>query len=147
MKLLYYIIFFTISASVSGHVVTLENKNLEEIINARMKNMSTINKLSQKIYKQLNLDEPLILKENILQLKHAASDFQAQFPPNSEGGNAKNLIWENKKLFNEYNEKFSYDINLMLTSIEEMNAESLKKNFNNMTSNCGSCHKKFKNKK
>ena len=49
MKIIYYIFFCMISISVSSHEVTLEDKNIEEIINNRMKHMSNINKLSQKI--------------------------------------------------------------------------------------------------
>ena len=35
----------------------------------------------------------------------------------------------------------------MLIGIDENNIKSLKESFNNMSSNCGTCHKKFKNKK
>ena len=100
-----------IAVSISSHEITLEDKTLEEIVNSRMKQMSNINKLSQKIYKQINSDDYLILNENILKLKHSATKFQMLFPPESQGGNAKNLMWEEMTLFNEYNEKFLYDIN------------------------------------
>ena len=93
--------------------------------------MSNINKLSQKIYKQINSDNYEILNENILKLKHSAKKFQMLFPPESKGGNAKNLIWEDRVLFNDYNKKFLYDIDTMLLSIEEKNITSLKENFEN----------------
>ena len=140
--------------SVSSHEVTLENKTNEYLINTRMKNMSTINKLVQKIYKKFssadfdfnNTLEYDYLKESALNIKHAAIDFKELFPPNSQGGKANNLIWEDKILFEEFNDNFLIDINLMIDSIDNKNIELLKKNFNNMSKNCGSCHKKFKNK-
>ena len=136
-----------ISISISSHEISLEDKDIEKIINERMKHMSNINKLSQKIYKQINSDDYEILHENIINLKHSASKFQMLFPPGSQGGNAKNLIWEDTILFEELNKKFLYDIDSMLISLEDKDNTSLKENFENMTSNCGSCHKKFKNKK
>ena len=45
-----------ISISISSHEISLEDKDIEKIINERMKHMSNINKLSQKIYKQINSD-------------------------------------------------------------------------------------------
>ena len=130
-----------------GHIVELADKSAEEIINDRKKIMSTINKLSQKIYKELNLSDFDFLKKKTLELKHSASDFKNYFPKNSKGGKAKKKIWDNKTLFDKYNNKFISDINLMLIGINENNIISLKESFNNMSSNCGTCHKKFKNKK
>lgn len=147
MKMIFSTIFLIVTMSVSSHEVILEDKTTEEIIDARMKKMSNINTLSQKLYKLLNLDNYEILKENTLKLKHAAVDFQILFPENSQGGKAKNLIWEDRKLFKRYNDDFLYDINSMLNNINEKNIKALKQSFNNMASNCGSCHKKFKNKK
>jgi len=130
-----------------GHIVELVDKSAEEIINERKKIMSTINKLSQKIYKKLNSSDLVFFKKKTLELKHSASEFKNYFPKNSKGGKAKNEIWENKILFEEYNNNFISDINLMLIGIDENNIKSLKESFNNMSSNCGTCHKKFKNKK
>jgi len=137
----------TFSFPTLNHEVKLKNKTIEEIINLRIKKMSMINKLTQKIYKQLNTDDYEVLKENTIELKHSADDFQMLFPNESQGGKAKNLIWEEKKLFDKYNEDFLYDINSMLASIDNKDSTNLKKNFNNMASNCSSCHKKFKKKK
>ena len=147
MKIILYTLLFVMAMSVNSHEIELDNKTKEEIIDIRMKQMGNINILSQKIYKQLNSDNYDILKDNTLKLKHAAIHFQTLFPLNSQGGKAKKIIWEDKKLFNKYNDDFLYDINFMLVNIEGKNIESLKKSFNNMASNCSSCHKKFKNKK
>ena len=147
MRTIFYIILLIITMSVSSHEISLEDKEVEEIINIRMKKMSNINILSQKIYKELNSENFESLKENTLELKHSADDFQMLFPPNSQGKNAKNLIWDDKILFNEYNKNFLFDIDSMLISIDDKNIKDLKENFNNMASNCSACHKKFKNKK
>ena len=147
MKVFIYITILIMAFSLSSHEIKLENKTTEEIINSRMKKMNIINKLSQKIYKQLNSEDFILLNENTLELKHAAIHFKKLFPINSEGGKAKNLIWGNKLLFDEYNNNFLNDINLMLAHIKKKNLINLKKSFNNMASNCSSCHKKFKNKK
>lgn len=146
MKIILYIIPLIVSLSVLGHEINLENKTIEEIVDTRMKQMSIINNLSQKIYKQLNAKNFDILQENTLKLNHAAIDFKKLFPVNSEGGKAKKLIWEDQKLFNEYHNNFLSDISFMLIDIDEKNITSLKKNFNKMASNCSSCHKKFKKK-
>ena len=145
----YIIILLTVSLftfSIFSQEIKIENKAKEEIINDRMKKMSTIGNLTQKIYKQLNSANFKIIMEQTIKLKDTAIDFNNYFPINSKGGKAKNLIWENKKLFDEYNSKFINDINLMLIDIEENNIVALTKNFTKMSSNCASCHKKFKNK-
>jgi|TARA_B110000196_G_C21145128_1_gene666156 cytochrome c556 len=147
MKIIFYITFLIIAFSVSGHEVKIEYKTTEEIINARMKKMSLINNLSQKIYKELNLADFDLLKKNTLELKHAATHFKKLFPINSKGGRAKNLIWEKKILFDEYNDNFVSDIDFMLINIDVKDIISLKESFNDMSTNCSSCHKKFKNKK
>ena len=146
MKIIFNIVILITALSVSSHEVNLKNYVTEEIINTRMKEMSSINNLSQKIYKQLNLADFTLLKNNTIKLKHSAIDFKKLFPINSKGGKAKNLIWEDRILFNEYNDNFLNDINFMLIDIENKDIVSLKKNFNDMSTNCSSCHKKFKNK-
>ena len=146
-KIFIYLTFLIITFSVTSHEIQLDDKNAEEIINTRMKKMSMINKLSQVIYKQLNSEDLVALKENTLKLKHAASEFKELFPINTKSENAKKLIWGNKKLFNQYNDNFMKDIELMIQYIDAKNIESLKESFNQMAANCSSCHKKFKNKK
>ena len=149
MKLVLCLVLLTMTFSFPtlSHEIKLKDITTEEIINTRKKKMSIINKLTQKIYKQLNTDDYEVLKENTIELKHSADDFQMLFPKESQGGKAKKLIWEDKKLFDKYNEDFLYDINFMLVSINEKDSINLKQNFNNMASNCSSCHKKFKKKK
>jgi cytochrome c556 len=147
MKILFFILFIITPFYAAAYEVKSENGSTDEVINARMKIMSNINNLSQKIYKQLASEDFESLEETTLELKHLAMDFTGLFPLNSKGGNAKILIWENMELFEEYNNNFLDDINLMLSNINKKNITLLKKSFNNMASNCGSCHKKFKNKK
>ena len=146
MKKILYITLILLTFSAKSSELKIENQIAEEIINIRMKKMSIINNLSQKIYKQLNSVNFINLRENTLILKKTAIDFNKLFPINSKGGNAKNLVWDNKILFDEYHNNFLNDINAMLININEKNIKSLKKSFNNMSSNCSSCHKKFKNK-
>lgn len=139
------LMFFSIP--VFSHKIELDDKTTEEIVNTRMKKMSIINKLTQKIYKHLNSEDFKLLKDETLELKHAAVEFAGLFPENSEAGNAKKIIWEERELFDEYNSNFLNDINSMLADIENKNLSNLKISFNNMASNCGTCHKKFKKKK
>ena len=146
LKLINFILILFLSSSITSHEIDLENKTIEEIVNNRMKKMSIINNLSQKIYKGLKSEDFESLEENSINLKHAAMDFKKSFPADSKGGNAKELIWVNKILFDEYNDKFLNDINSMLVHIENQDIDLLKQSFNKMSSNCSSCHKKFKNK-
>jgi cytochrome c556 len=146
IKIILFTIILTLSLQTSGHKIELENKLVEEIINERMKKMSIINKLSQKIYKQLNAEDFDIIKKSVEDIEHAAIEFKELFPLGSNGGKAKNIIWEKKILFYEYNDNFLIDIRSMSNNIEEKNITLLKKSFNSMASNCGTCHKKFKNK-
>tara|TARA_B110000116_G_C16727884_1_gene532292 strand:- start:614 stop:805 length:192 start_codon:yes stop_codon:yes gene_type:complete len=62
------------------------------------------------------------------------------------GGKAKEAIWEDKKLFKKYIKEFLKDINTMIENIENQNLFLLNNNFNKMTSNCDTCHKKFKSR-
>ena len=150
MKIIFYITFiitsFLITFSVLSNEMESKNKTTKEIIDTRMKKMTIINSLSQKIYKNLASTDFGTLKEYTIQLKDSAIDFKKLFPINSKGGKAKNLIWENKMMFDEYNDNFLADINLMLINIDKKDSKFIKKSFNNMSSNCSSCHKKFKNK-
>ena len=147
MKIFLFIIFLIFPLYGSAHTIELDDKTAEEIINSRMKIMSNVNNLVKKIYKQLNTSDFDLLEKKTLELKHSAKEFKKLFPENSKGGKAKNSIWDDKILFDEYNDNFIDDINLMLIDIDDKNIISLKENFNKMSSNCGACHKKFKNKK
>ena len=119
MKIIISIIVLIIPFSLSSHEVKLDNETTEKIINTRMKKMSEINNLSQKIYKQLNSDNFDILKENTLKLKQASIDFQDLFPHNSQGGKAKNIIWIEKILFDEYLIINTHNIDISESKIEK----------------------------
>ena len=138
------LILFTFTAY--SHEVSIKDKNVEEIVKLRMKAMSQINSLSKKIYKNLESADFKKLNEYALELKHNTNEFKLWFPENSIGGKAKELIWKDKKLFDEYIETFLKDINLIIKNIENKDIALLNENFNKMTSNCGTCHKKFKSR-
>ena len=146
MKIILYVTLIIITQSIYANELELADKTNEEIIDDRMKTMSIVNKLAQKIYRQLSTEDFESIKKDTLELKKSAVKFKHFFPVNSNGGKAKDLIWENKVLFDEYNDKFINDINNMIINIDDENIDDLNTSFHNMTSNCGTCHKKFKNK-
>ena len=78
-------------------------------------------------------------------LLHAAKEFKELFPEGSQGGKASSLIWEDRETFNIYNDNFIKSIEDIAISIENEDSVSLMENFNIMASNCGTCHKKFRN--
>ena len=77
----------------------------------------------------LNSEDFKLLKDETLELKHAAVEFAGLFPENSEAGNAKKIIWEERELFDEYNNNIINDINSMLADIENKNLSNLKISF------------------
>ena len=138
--LLIFIPFFAIS-----HEVNIEDKSVEEIVKKRMGNMSKIKAYSSKMYPLTmtgEFDEIKLVNEKLL---HAAKDFKELFPEGSQGGKASDLIWEDRETFNLYNDNFIISIEDILISIENEDSVSLMENFNIMASNCGTCHKKFRN--
>ena len=138
--LLIFIPFFAIS-----HEVNIEDKSVEEIVKKRMGNMSKIKAYSSKMYPLTmtgEFDEIKLVNEELL---HAAKDFKELFPEGSQGGKASDLIWEDRETFNLYNDNFIKSIEDILISIENEDSVSLMENFNIMASNCGTCHKKFRN--
>ena len=138
--LLIFIPFFAIS-----HEVNIEDKSLEEIVKKRMGNMSKIKAYSSKMYPLTmtgEFDEIKLVNEELL---HAAKDFKELFPEGSQGGKASDLIWEDRETFNLYNDNFIKSIEDIAISIENEDSVSLMENFNIMASNCGTCHKKFRN--
>ena len=138
--LLIFIPFFAIS-----HEVNIEDKSVEEIMKKRMGNMSKIKAYSSKMYPLTmtgEFDEIKLVNEELL---HAAKDFKELFPEGSQGGKASNLIWEDRETFNLYNDNFIKSIEDIAISIENEDSVSLMENFNIMASNCGTCHKKFRN--
>ena len=140
LLLIIFVPFFAIS-----HEVNIKDKNVEEIVKQRMGNMSKIKAYSSKMYPLTmtgEFDEIKLINEELL---HAAKDFKELFPEGSQGGKASDLIWEDRETFNLYNDNFIKSIEDIAISIEKEDSVSLMENFNIMASNCGTCHKKFRN--
>ena len=76
---------------------------------------------------------------------HAATEFKELFPEGTQGSKASNLIWEERETFDIYIDNFIKSIQDIAISIENEDSVSLMENFNIMASNCGTCHKKFRN--
>tara|TARA_E500000331_G_C16695860_1_gene471720 strand:+ start:73 stop:528 length:456 start_codon:yes stop_codon:yes gene_type:complete len=149
IKLLLVLIF--LPTIVFSHKVSLEDKSVEEIVNKRMANMSKIKAYSTKMYPLTMSGEFDEIKKVNDELLHAASEFKDLFPEGSQGGKASSLIWEEgetlggRETFNLYNDNFIKSIEDIAISIENEDSVSLMENFNIMASNCGTCHKKFRN--
>mgnify|MGYP006129966921 FL=1 len=143
IKLLLLIIFISFFAI--SHEIIIEDKSVEEIVKQRMGNMSKIKAYSSKMYPLTmtgEFDEIKLVNEELL---HAAIDFKELFPEGSQGGKASDLIWEDRETFYLYNDNFIKSIEDIAISIENEDSVSLMENFNIMASNCGTCHKKFRN--
>ena len=141
------IIFFLISIPfiALAHEVNIENKEVEQIVKERMGKMSKIKALSTKMYPLTMSGEFEEIKEFNERLLHNAKEFKQLFPEGSQGGKASSLIWEDRETFNLYIDNFINSIESIDISIENEDSVSLIENFNIMASNCGTCHKKFKN--
>ena len=140
LLLIIFVPFFAIS-----HEVNIKDKNVEEIVKLRMGNMSKIKAYSSKMYPLTmtgEFDEIKLVNEELL---HAAKDFKELFPEGSQGGKASDLIWKDRETFDLYIDNFIKSIEDIAISIENEDSVSLMENFNIMASNCGTCHKKFKN--
>ena len=143
IKLLLLIIFIPFIAI--SHEINIEDKTVEVIVKQRMGNMSKIKAYSSKMYPLTmtgEFDEIKLVNEELL---HAAKDFKELFPEGSQGGKASDLIWEDRETFDLYNDNFIKSIEDIALSIENGDSVSLMENFNVMASNCGTCHKKFRN--
>ena len=143
IKLILFLILIPFLAI--SHEVNIEDKSLEEIMKKRMHYMSKIKAYSSKMYPLTmtgEFDEIKLVNEELL---HAAKDFKELFPEGSQGGKASNLIWKDRETFNLYNDNFIKSIQDIAISIENEDSVSLMENFNIMASNCGTCHKKFRN--
>ena len=143
IKLLLVLIF--LPTIVFSHKVSMEDKSVEEIVNKRMGNMSKIKAYSTKMYPLTMSGEFDEIKKVNDELLHAASEFKDLFPEGSQGGKASALIWDDRETFDLYNENFIKSIEDIAISIENEDSVSLMENFNIMASNCGTCHKKFRN--
>ena len=143
IKLLILLIFISFLAN--SHEVNMEDKSVEKIVKERMANMSKIKAYSSKMYPLAmasEFDEIKLVNEELL---HAAKDFKELFPDGSQGGKASELIWEDRETFELFNDNFIKSIEDIGLSIENQDSVSLMENFNIMASNCGTCHKKFRN--
>ena len=140
LLLIIFIPFFAIS-----HEINIEDKAVEEIVKQRMGNMSKIKAYSSKMYPLTMTGEFDEIKLVNKELLHAAKDFKELFPEGSQGGKASDLIWEDRETFDLYNDNFIKSIEDIALSIENEDSVSLMENFNVMASNCGTCHKKFRN--
>ncbi|MDA7544647.1 cytochrome c [Alphaproteobacteria bacterium] len=128
-----------------SHEVNIEDKSVEEVVKQRMANMSKIKSFSSKMYPMTMSGEFDEIKEFNEKLLHAATEFKELFPEGTQGGKASNLIWEDRETFDIYIDNFIKSIQDIAISIENEDSVSLMENFNIMASNCGTCHKKFKN--
>ena len=145
MNIKLFILLFFLPTIVFSHKVSLEDKSVEEIVNKRMGNMSKIKAYSTKMYPLTMSGEFDEIKKVNDELLHAASEFKDLFPEGSQGGKASALIWEDRETFDLYNDNFIKSIEDIAISIENEDSVSLMENFNIMASNCGTCHKKFRN--
>ena len=142
-KLILLLIFIPFFAH--SHEVNIADKSVEEIVKKRMSNMSKIKAYSSKMYPLTmtgEFDEIKIVNQDLL---HAAIEFKELFPEGIQGGKASDLIWEDRETFDLYNDNFIKSIQDISISIENEDSVSLMENFNIMASNCGTCHKKFRN--
>ena len=147
-------IFFKITLStlisfiplyVLAHKVTLEDKSLEEIVNNRMALMQKVKSTSSQIFRLLKTNDYAAILELNETLLHSASDFKDHYPEGSQHKGASEEIWNDRETFNELNDKFVSDIEMISLSAELEDSEMLNDAFKVMSANCGACHKKFRN--
>ncbi|MDC3156627.1 cytochrome c [Pelagibacteraceae bacterium] len=128
-----------------GHKVTLEDKSLEEIVNNRMALMQKVKSTSSQIFKLLKTNDYEAILELNEKLLHAATEFKDYYPEGSQYKGASEEIWNDRETFNELNDKFVNDIEMISLSAELEDSEMLNDAFKVMAANCGACHKKFRN--
>ena len=143
IKLILFLILIPFLAI--SHEVNIEDKSVEEVVKQRMANMSKIKAYSSKMYPMTMSGEFDEINEVNEKLLLVSTEFKQLFPEGAQGGKASNLIWEDRETFNLYNDNFIKSIQDISTSIENEDSVSLMENFNIMASNCGTCHKKFRN--
>ena len=140
------ILLFLISPTIlMAHKVSLQDKSLEEIVNNRMALMQKVKSSSSQIFRLLktnDYDAILELNETLL---HAATEFKDHYPEGSQHKGASEEIWNDRETFNEFNDKFISDIEMISLSVELEDNEMLNDAFKVMSANCGACHKKFRN--
>jgi len=143
IKILFLLIF--LPSILFAHKVTLEDKSLEEIVNKRMALMMEIKSTSTKMYRILQSNDYEAMLELNSTLLNAASEFKNYYPEGSQHKSASDEIWNDRETFNNFNDKFVNDIEMISLSIELEDNEMLNDAFKEMAANCGSCHKKFRN--
>jgi len=143
IKILFLLIF--LPSILFAHKVTLEDKSLEEIVNKRMALMMEIKSTSTKMYRILQSNDYEAMLELNSTLLDAASEFKNYYPEGSQHKSASDEIWNDRETFNNFNDKFVNDIEMISLSIELEDNEMLNDAFKEMAANCGSCHKKFRN--
>ena len=139
-----FLIFF-LPSILFAHKVTLENISLEEIVNKRMALMMEIKSTSTKMYRILQTNDYETIQELNTTLLNAASEFKNYYPEGSQHKSASDEIWNDRETFNNFNDKFVNDIEMISLSIELEDNEMLNDAFKEMAANCGTCHKKFRN--
>ena len=142
-KFVLILVFFP--SVIFAHKVNLEDKSLEEIVNKRMALMMEIKSTSTQMYRilQTNDYETILALNNTL--LNAASVFKNYYPEGSQHKSASDEIWNDRETFNNFNDKFVNDIEMISLSIELEDNKMLNDTFKEMAANCGSCHKKFRN--
>ena len=144
-KITLVFVFFLFSSLIFAHTVTLEDKSIEKIVNERMALMQKIKNSSSKIYRLIASNEFEEINELNKILLHSAMEFRNYYPEGSQHKDASDTIWTDRDTFNEYNDKFVNDIEMIGLSVELEDADMLRDSFKEMAANCGSCHKKFRN--
>ena len=142
-KILLFSLFLSFFAH--AHEINMEDKNVEQIVKQRMSIMSKIKAYSQKMYPLTMSGEFEEIKQLNDELLHIAKEFKLLFSDGSQGGKASSLIWEDRETFELFNNNFISSIEDIGESINNEDSVSLVENFNIMASNCGTCHKKFRN--
>ena len=142
-KILFLLIF--LPSVLFAHKVTLEDKSLEEIVNKRMALMMEIKSTSTQMYRILQSNDYDTILELNTTLLNAASEFKNYYPEGSQHKSASDEIWNDRETFNNFNDKFVNDIEMISLSIELEDNKMLNDAFKEMAANCGSCHKKFRN--
>ena len=144
-KIILIVLYLITPTILMGHKVTLEDKSLEEIVNNRMALMQKVKSTSSQIFRLLKTNDYVAILELNETLLHAASDFKNHYPEGSQHKGASEEIWNDRETFNELNDKFVSDIEMISLSAELEDSEMLNDAFKVMAANCGACHKKFRN--
>ncbi len=147
MAILFKLLFILtlLPSVILAHKVSLEDKSLEEIVNKRMALMMEIKSTSTQMYRILQTNDYETMLELNTTLLNAASEFKNYYPEGSQHKSASDEIWSDRETFNNFNDTFINDIEMISLSIELEDNEMLNDAFNEMAANCGSCHKKFRN--